>query len=373
MIPTATSCTSMLGAEPDLQPRPRSVDLDPVGVGFPAWHFAMVNDGARNAAIQRAIRALDLAGRTVVEVGTGTGVVALLFAEHGATRVVSCESHPVLARVARRTIDATPYGDRITIVQGSASEAIDQGLLPFAPDVIFIETLGCGVVGEGFKAIARDIGRIAGPHTTIVPKVVRQYAMLIDSAEVATLNRGRVRVRVRPTGGQRLLHGRLLSGAHRPAPAPRPQRVAADTQTPLPRRSTGRTGPLPRQPSWHRPRPRELVRGGPGRSDDHQRAVRQRSLAPSLPSIAHGPPGRRRTGPGCRHRRPRSRHRECAVTGSSAPRCKSAPTTLWEEGVSGAGPEWLRSPRAVGFRVRFAAEIADVQRSALGVTSSPPA
>ena len=133
MIPTATSRTSKLGAEPDLSPRPRSVDLDPVGVGFPAWHFAMVNDGARNAAIERAIRALDLAGRTVVEVGTGTGVVALLFAEHGASQVVSCESHPVLARVARRTIDATPYGDRITIVQGSASEAIDQGLLPSRP------------------------------------------------------------------------------------------------------------------------------------------------------------------------------------------------------------------------------------------------
>lgn len=149
----------------------------------------MVNDHARNTAIERSIAALDLAGRTVVEIGTGTGLVALLFAKHGAARVVSCETNPALVRVARQTVDRTPYAGRITIVEASSSDAFDRGLLPVAPDVIFTETLDCGVVGEGFLTIARDIQRLASPHTIVMPKVVRQFAMLLDSAEVADLNR----------------------------------------------------------------------------------------------------------------------------------------------------------------------------------------
>lgn len=167
----------------------RTHDGGPADRRFPAWHFAMVNDHARNTAIERSIAALDLAGRTVVEIGTGTGLIALLFAKHGADRVVSCETNPALVGVARQIVDGTPYADRITIIEASSSDAFERGLLPVAPDVIFTETLDCGVVGEGFRSIARDIQRIARPHTIIMPKVIRQFAMLIDSAEMAGLNR----------------------------------------------------------------------------------------------------------------------------------------------------------------------------------------
>ena len=67
----------------------------------------MVNDSSRNEAIERSIASLDLVGRTVVEIGAGSGLVALLFAKHGAARVVTCETSPSLAAAARR-IPARP-------------------------------------------------------------------------------------------------------------------------------------------------------------------------------------------------------------------------------------------------------------------------
>ena len=79
---------------------------------FPVWHFAMVNDLPRNEAIERAVASLDLAGRTVVEIGTGTGLIALLFAKYGAARVVTCEMNANLAGVAQRIIAGTPYAAR---------------------------------------------------------------------------------------------------------------------------------------------------------------------------------------------------------------------------------------------------------------------
>ncbi|MET0578533.1 MAG: ribonucleotide-diphosphate reductase subunit beta [Ilumatobacteraceae bacterium] len=155
----------------------------------PVWHFAMVNDVARNEAIERSIAALDLAGRTVVEIGAGTGLIALLFARHGAARIVSCEVNPAMADVAREVVVATPYADRITIVDGSSTDAIRRGVFPCRPDVIFTETLDCGVVGEGFVAIAHDIATIAGPRTIVMPRAVRQFATLVESEGLADLDR----------------------------------------------------------------------------------------------------------------------------------------------------------------------------------------
>ena len=96
-----------------------------------------------------------------------------------------------LVRAARHVVDGTPHADRITIIEASASDALERGLLPIAPDVIFAETLDCGVVGGGFLSTARDIQRIAGPHTIVMPNIVRQFAMLVDSAAIADLNPAR--------------------------------------------------------------------------------------------------------------------------------------------------------------------------------------
>jgi type II protein arginine methyltransferase len=156
---------------------------------FPVWHFAMVNDSARNDAIEASIAALDLAGKTVVEIGSGTGLIALLFAKYGAARVVTCEMNANLASVASRIIAQTPYAERISIINESSTVAIARKLLPKAPDVIFTETLDCGVVGEGFMAIVRDIEEMAGPETLILPRHIVQSAVLIESETLAGLNR----------------------------------------------------------------------------------------------------------------------------------------------------------------------------------------
>jgi type I protein arginine methyltransferase len=156
---------------------------------FPVWHFAMVNDIPRNQVIERSIAAMDLKGKTVVEIGSGTGLIALLFAKYGASHVFTCEMNPNLAAVARRIVAATPYNSRITIIGESSSVALAQGSLPRHPDVIFTETLDCGVVGEGFLPIANDIADLAGPNTIIMPRTVRQFARLIESESLANLNR----------------------------------------------------------------------------------------------------------------------------------------------------------------------------------------
>ena len=148
---------------------------------FPAWHYAMLNDKARNTAIARAISGLDLKGKTVVEIGAGSGIISILFARAGAERIIACEMNHAMAQVAIETIHRAGLNERIALLPMSSTMAIDQGLMPENPDVIFTETVDCGVIGEGFHPIARDIRRIMGPDTLILPNEIRQFGAIVSS------------------------------------------------------------------------------------------------------------------------------------------------------------------------------------------------
>lgn len=156
---------------------------------FPAWHFAMLNDQDRNTAIEHMISRLDLASKVVFEIGTGCGLVALLFAKYGAKHVYSCEINPCLAEIAAAVIARTNFGNRITLFKACSTTVLDRRLLPMRPDIVFTETLDCGVVGEGFHTVARDIRKIADARTIMIPGLIQQFGILVEAPALARLNR----------------------------------------------------------------------------------------------------------------------------------------------------------------------------------------
>lgn len=155
---------------------------------IPRWHFTMLRDTERNGGIESAIANLDLIDKTVVEIGTGIGLPAMLFAKHGAKHVYTCEMDLNLAATAREIIAQNRYANRITVIPKSSTEAIRNGDLPVAPDILFTETLDCGVVGEGFATVAEDIRQIAGPNTVVLPNRVRQFGYLCFDTEAHKKN-----------------------------------------------------------------------------------------------------------------------------------------------------------------------------------------
>jgi type I protein arginine methyltransferase len=165
------------------------VSFAPLVRDFPAWHFAMLNDDDRNRALERAIAGLDLHGKIIFEIGTGCGLVALLFAKFGAAHVYSCEVNPRMAEIARLVIGRTNLADRISLFRASSSEVIEKRLLPDPPDIIFTETLDCGVVGEGFNMVARDIRRVSRADTLVIPARIQQFGILVEAQAFRRLNR----------------------------------------------------------------------------------------------------------------------------------------------------------------------------------------
>jgi ribosomal protein L11 methyltransferase len=100
-------------------PRIRIV-LDP-GVVFGAGNHPTTRD---------CLQALDLLARqgpagTVLDLGTGTGILALAAARLGSSRVLAVDLTLLAARTAARNVRLNQLADRILVVQGRAEEAID--------------------------------------------------------------------------------------------------------------------------------------------------------------------------------------------------------------------------------------------------------
>jgi release factor glutamine methyltransferase len=72
----------------------------------------------------RFVTQLDLRDRSVVDVGTGTGIIALSAARAGAANVVAVDINPNAALSARENAALHGFGDRVSVVCGDLLSAL---------------------------------------------------------------------------------------------------------------------------------------------------------------------------------------------------------------------------------------------------------
>lgn len=106
-------------------------------------HEEMLKDRVRTESYRRALRGDVVAGKVVVDVGCGTGILCLFAAAAGARHCYGIECSRIAGH-ARATVAASAYADRITIVEGRAEEAE----LPEGADVVVSEWMGYGLLYE---------------------------------------------------------------------------------------------------------------------------------------------------------------------------------------------------------------------------------
>lgn len=128
-------------------------------------HRRLVDDQARSQAFYEAIGTVVRPGDVVVDIGTGTGLLAIFAAQAGARRVYAIEAGPV-ADVAEQLIAANGFSDQVQILKGRASQLE----LPERADVIVSETLGNFGLGEGIvRTMADAKRRFLKPGGALIP------------------------------------------------------------------------------------------------------------------------------------------------------------------------------------------------------------
>jgi precorrin-6B methylase 2 len=125
----------------------------------------MLQDEVRNRAFKEAIFRNVKKGDVVIDLGTGTGILAIWAAQAGAKRVYAIEETDV-AEVAEAVIKDNGFQNVITVLKANSSEVT----LPEPADVLIAEVVGHFLFEEGIvEAIAGARDALLKPSGRTVP------------------------------------------------------------------------------------------------------------------------------------------------------------------------------------------------------------
>ena len=156
---------------------------------IPSWHFGMLNDQARNDAFERAITKAARGRRLVLDIGTGSGLLAMMAARAGAERVVACEANTPLAQVAARIIARNGYADRISVVAKRSTQLAVGQDLPEPADLLISEILDAGLLGEGvIRSFRHACAALIAANAAMIPAGATVYGVLVECPELRRVN-----------------------------------------------------------------------------------------------------------------------------------------------------------------------------------------
>lgn len=135
-------------------------------------HITMLSDGERMNAYFTALEKAIIPGESVVvDIGTGTGVLAMMAAKLGAKKVHAIEMGKI-ANIAEKLISDNGLDSVITVCRGFSNDIE----LPEKADIVVSETMGFTGFEESIVEIFADAAkRLAKPNAVLIPKSVSLY------------------------------------------------------------------------------------------------------------------------------------------------------------------------------------------------------
>ena len=151
----------------------------------PLWHVPMMNEPERNQAFYDGLQALVAPEKIVFEIGTGSGLLAMMAAKLGARKVFTCEAVGLIADTARKIIRRNHYQDQITVL-AKPSHAIQLGTdLPVQADILVHEIFSSELLGEHVLAAIEDAKeRLLKPGGAVLPSAASIMIALVTGDEL---------------------------------------------------------------------------------------------------------------------------------------------------------------------------------------------
>ena len=186
MTDAAYNCyRAALNIDPENFKAQSGLDLT-LALALPQWHSAMLNDEIRNQAFEEAIKSAVKPGCSLLDIGTGTGLLAMVASRAGAKRVIGCESVGFLAEAAREIVQQNSLEDDISILHKWSKDLTIGKDIMEPVDILVAEIVDTGLLGENIIAAISDARRrLCKPSATIIPCGATVYAAPIESKEIA--------------------------------------------------------------------------------------------------------------------------------------------------------------------------------------------
>jgi len=138
----------------------------------PEWHVPMMNEKNRNQSYFDALESVITPNSKVFEIGTGSGLLAMMAAKLGAKQVTTCEAVPLIAETARQIIKDNQFENTIEVI---AKKSVDVEVgkdMPEQADILVSEIFSSELLGEYVLPSLEDAKRrLLRPQGKIIPAV----------------------------------------------------------------------------------------------------------------------------------------------------------------------------------------------------------
>jgi predicted RNA methylase len=130
----------------------------------------MMNDAHRNDAYFAALRAAINSDTHVLEIGTGSGLLAMMAAKLGARQVTTCEAVSEIAETARAIVSENGFSPPVTVVAKRSTRVEIGQDMDNRADLMVSEILSSEFLGEGVLSSIEDAKRrLLKPGARIIP------------------------------------------------------------------------------------------------------------------------------------------------------------------------------------------------------------
>jgi precorrin-6B methylase 2 len=152
-------------------------------------HATMLVDSVRMRAFAAAIARVVKPGDVVVDVGAGSGVLALLAAKAGARRVYAVERGP-MAKLIAHAAEKNGVADIVRVIRGDArSVSFDE-----PPTLIVSEMIGSFGLDEDYLGLLGSVRKRCAPGCRVLPAAIEMQLALAHlpalDEELATIRDG---------------------------------------------------------------------------------------------------------------------------------------------------------------------------------------
>jgi len=136
----------------------------------PDWHFVIVRDRARNEAFEQALVRAVKPGSRVLDIGSGTGLLAMMAARAGAETVITCEQNAAVAGAAAKVLAANGLAGTVRLIEKHSADLDPQGDLGGPLDVVVSEIVSNNMVGQGCLPVMEQAASWLKPDGRMIPQ-----------------------------------------------------------------------------------------------------------------------------------------------------------------------------------------------------------
>jgi len=148
----------------------------------PPWHFPMMNDTYRNALYERAIENLVRSGDVVLDIGAGSGLLAMMAARAGAEQVFTCEIVPPIAAAAAAIVEGNGLAAKVTVIPKKSTALVVGEDLPKPADLLICEIFDVGLLAEDVIPTLKHAKEyLLCANARMIPRAAAVFAACIES------------------------------------------------------------------------------------------------------------------------------------------------------------------------------------------------